>query len=68
MGEFIKQTDEDYIFREDFIAFVNEEFDKTVIHATIEDLAVFVFCSLNEAIKSFNIDEENNDEAVWSWY
>ena len=37
----------------DFQEFLNREFDKTAVHATIEELAEFAFGSLEEAIKTY---------------
>ena len=36
-----------------FQEFLNRQFDKTAVHATIEELAEFAFGSINEAVKAF---------------
>jgi len=36
-----------------FLTFVNEEFDRTAVNATVEELAEFAFGSMAEAIKGF---------------
>ena len=38
----------------DFLEFLNREFDKTAVDATIEELAEFAFGSMEKAIESFN--------------
>ena len=38
----------------DFFYFVNNEFENTAVHATIEELAEFAFGSIEEAIDEFN--------------
>lgn len=37
----------------EFLEFLNREFDKSAVDATIEELAEFAFGSLEEAIKNF---------------
>lgn len=37
----------------DFLEFLNSEFDKTAVNATVEELAEFAFGGLQEAIKAF---------------
>lgn len=44
-----------YVNGEEFRDFVNKEFDATVIHATIKELAGFAFGSLEEAINAFKL-------------
>ena len=60
----MKNTNEDFILRFDFLDFVSREFDRTVQHATVEDMAVFAFGSLEDAIKSFIENGEINNETV----
>jgi hypothetical protein len=38
----------------DFLEFLNREFDKIAVDATIEELAEFAFGSMEKAIESFN--------------
>jgi len=45
---------EQYENNHDFLEFLNREFDKTAVDATIEELAQFAFGSLQKAIESFN--------------
>lgn len=47
------QIPDQYINDPDFQEFLNREFDRTTIHATIEELAEFAFGSINEAVKAF---------------
>jgi hypothetical protein len=42
----------------DFLEFLNREFDKTAIDATIEEIAEFAFGSMEKAIESFNQQRE----------
>ena len=37
-----------------FFEFVNEEFRRTLRHATLEELAEFAFGSMNEAIEAYD--------------
>jgi len=37
-----------------FLEFLNREFDKTAVDATIEELAEFAFGSIEETIEAFN--------------
>jgi hypothetical protein len=37
----------------EFFEFINREFEKTAIHATIEDLAEFAFGSIEDAVNEF---------------
>jgi hypothetical protein len=45
----------------DFLEFLNREFDKTVVDATIEEIAEFAFGSMEKAIESFN--QQRKDES-----
>ena len=38
----------------EFLEFLNKEFDKTAVHATIEELAEFAFGGVDKAIEAFN--------------
>lgn len=42
----------------DFLEFLNREFDKTAVDATIEELAVFAFGGMEKAVESFNQQKE----------
>jgi uncharacterized protein with HEPN domain len=42
-----------YETNSDFLEFLNSEFDKTAVDATIEEIAEFAFGSIEEAIKDF---------------
>jgi hypothetical protein len=37
----------------EFFDFINREFEKIVVHATIEDLAEFAFGSIEDAVSEF---------------
>ena len=47
------KTTEQYENNADFLEFLSREFDKTTIHATIEELAEFTFGSLDAAIEAY---------------
>jgi len=47
------KTTEQYENNADFLEFLSREFDKTAIHATIEELAEFAFGSLDGAIEAY---------------
>ncbi len=47
------KTTEHYENNADFLEFLSREFDKTTIHATIEELAEFAFGSLDAAIEAY---------------
>ncbi len=49
MSEKSKQYENDPDFQE----FLNREFDKTAVDATIEELAEFAFGGFDEAVKEF---------------
>jgi len=42
-----------YENKPDFLEFLNREFDKTAVDATIEELAEFAFGSLDAAIEAY---------------
>ena len=44
---------EEYVSNGDFLEFLNKEFDKTAVDATIEELAEFAFGGFDEAVKAF---------------
>ncbi len=44
---------QEYVDNREFLEFLNGEFDKTAVHATVEELAEFAFGGLNEAVKAF---------------
>ncbi len=37
----------------DFLEFLNEEFNKTAVNATVEELAMFAFGNVDETVKAF---------------
>ncbi len=43
----------------DFLEFLNNEFEKTAVSATVEELAEFALGSLQEAIKVFEKRKNN---------
>jgi len=45
--------EEQYETNSEFLEFLNREFDKTIVHATVEELAEFAFGSMELAIKAF---------------
>lgn len=45
---------EQYTDNPEFLEFLNREFGKTAVHATIEELAEFAFGGLEKAIEVFN--------------
>ena len=49
----MENPNNEIIESEDFLAFVNREFDKTVPFATLEEIAEFAFGSLQDAIEAF---------------
>jgi hypothetical protein len=53
--------DKQYEKNSDFLEFLNNEFDKTAVNATVEELAEFAFGGLSQAIKAFEkrINNEN---------
>jgi superoxide dismutase len=44
---------EQYENNPDFLEFLNREFDKTAVDATIEELTEFTFGSFDEAVEAF---------------
>ncbi len=44
---------EQYENNPDFLEFLNREFDKTAVHATVEELTEFAFGSVDAAIQAF---------------
>jgi len=50
-----------YINDSDFQEFLNREFDKTAVDATIQELAEFASGSMEEAIKAFNKRRKSNE-------
>jgi hypothetical protein len=48
-----KENTIDLVDSPEFLEFVGSEFENTVQHATIEDLAVFAFGDLDTAIAAF---------------
>ncbi len=44
---------EQYENNPEFLEFVNREFDRTAVDATIEELAEFAFGGFDEAVKAF---------------
>ena len=46
---------EEYINDREFLEFICCEFDKTVNHATLEEMSEFAFGSVEEAIAAFEI-------------
>jgi len=45
----------------EFQEFLNREFDRTAVDATIEELAEFAFGSIKEAFKAFEEQKEKNE-------
>ena len=45
----------------EFLEFVNREFDRTAVDATIEELAEFAFGSLDAAIEAFEEQKDKNE-------
>ncbi len=43
----------------DFLEFLNSEFDKTAVNATIKELAEFAFGSIEESVEVFNRERKN---------
>ena len=52
---------EQYEDNPDFLGFLNREFDKTAVDATIEELAEFAFGSVDAAIEAFEERMKNAD-------
>ena len=50
----MKENDNQYENNPEFLEFLNREFDKTAVDATVEELAEFAFGSMEDAIESFN--------------
>lgn len=48
-----------YETNSDFLEFLNSEFEKTAVSATVEELAEFAFGSLQEAVKTFEKGRNN---------
>ena len=44
---------EEYVGNRGFLEFLNREFDKTAVDATVEELAEFAFGGFDEAVKAF---------------
>ena len=55
----MKRKAELYIDNSEFLEFLNGEFDKTAVDATIEELAEFAFGGFDEAVEAF---EESKKE------
>ncbi|MDT8302172.1 MAG: hypothetical protein RQ760_11860 [Sedimentisphaerales bacterium] len=55
----MSKKEEQYENNLDFQEFLNREFDKTAVSATIEELAEFAFGGFDEAVKEF---EESKKE------
>lgn len=47
------QIPDQYINNPEFQEFLNRQFDKTAVHATVDELAEFAFGSLDVAIDAF---------------
>lgn len=45
----------------DFLEFLNREFDKTAVDATMEELTEFAFGGFDEAVKAFEEQKEKNE-------
>ena len=52
---------EEYVDNFDFLEFLNREFDKTALDATIEELAEFAFGGFDEAVQAFEEQKEQNE-------
>ena len=46
----------------DFQEFLNRQFDKTVAHATIEELAEFAFGSIDAAIQAYEDNQKKIED------
>jgi len=46
-----------------FLEFLNREFDKTIVHATVEELSEFAFGSMDLAIKAFEERGKRKNES-----
>ena len=59
---------EQYENNPNFLEFLNREFDKTAVHATMEELAEFAFGSIEAAIEAFEEriknESSNNYESL----
>ena len=49
----MKKKTENYADNQEFQEFLNREFDKTAVYASMEELAEFAFGSYEEALKAF---------------
>ena len=54
---------EEYVDNFDFLEFLNREFDKTAVDATIEELAEFAFGSMELSIKAFKERGKEKNES-----
>jgi len=47
-----------YVGNAEFVEFLSREFDKTAVHATVEEMAEFAFGSVEASIEAFEESEE----------
>lgn len=52
-NENMRNEEEKYENNPDFQEFLNREFDKTAVDATIEEMAEFAFGGFDEAVRAF---------------
>lgn len=55
------EKEEQYDTNSEFLEFLNREFDKTAVDATMEELAEFAFGSIKEAFQAFEEQKEKNE-------
>ncbi len=58
---FMCEIAEKYVNDPEFQEFLNREFNKTAVDATMEELAGFAFGGLDEAVKAFEEQKEKNE-------
>ena len=52
---------EEYVGNWGFLEFLNREFNKTAVDATMEELAEFAFGGIKEAFQAFEEQKEKNE-------
>ena len=52
---------EQYETNSEFLEFLNREFNKTAVDATMEELAEFAFGGIKEAFQAFEEQKEKNE-------
>ncbi len=53
------KKEEQYETNSEFLEFLNREFDKTIVNATVEELAEFAFGGFDEAVQAFEDFKKN---------